>query len=135
MLEFIKEYTHMTPIVFVIAVAVIVLIILGIYQLVTYLYNKKGWRCVEGGCREVLGGEYDSFVSCKTACENNQKQQDEIDKRIESFKNVPENTSPVETVLPPSINVSVDKPFLSEDERRVSFANHSQIVNGVQSRD
>jgi hypothetical protein len=40
--------------------------------------KKKGWTCKEGGCEEMLGGEYKDILECELDCKKKVKFSDEI---------------------------------------------------------
>jgi hypothetical protein len=48
---------------------VIITTIITLLLFTAILFLRKGWKCTEGHCEQVIiGGEYSSFEKCNTSC-------------------------------------------------------------------
>jgi hypothetical protein len=58
--------------------------------------KKKGWTCKEGGCEEMLGGEYKDILECELDCKKKVKFSDKVEKSkeiiITSSSDLPSNS-------------------------------------------
>ena len=54
---------------------IVIITIVLIFAIVLFLLLRKGWKCTEGSCEQViLGGEYSSREKCKADCEKDNPQ-------------------------------------------------------------
>ncbi len=54
-------------------IASLILISLIIYIIVVNFFQK--WKCKEGGCEKVFGGDYSSKEECEDNCEEDMKRE------------------------------------------------------------
>lgn len=51
----------------VVSIVIILSMSLAIYLIIEY--GVKKWKCVEGTCEKVIGGDFSSLEKCKSQCQ------------------------------------------------------------------
>ena len=49
-------------------IIIFILIVVGVIVYLVIEYGLKKWRCVEGRCEKVIGGDFSSLEKCRTQC-------------------------------------------------------------------
>lgn len=61
-------------------IGITVILGIGAYLLIEFKFKK--WRCREGKCEKVLGGDFSSLDKCKESCKAKQTYDNDHNRRI-----------------------------------------------------
>ena len=63
-------------------IALAILVVLGVITYLVIEFKVKKWKCKEGKCEKVIGGDYSSLEKCKQQCKVSQKYADDRTRRL-----------------------------------------------------